>query len=140
MYPFNGNHNDEFKDTFFRKREKYAESLTCKEQIFSVELLSNLLNKMKNGKATGLDDLTWEHLKYSHPIIITILCKLFNLFVLNSHVPESFAREVIWFLYLKRMYVIELLWMIFERFLLVLLYQSCLSMLFLTGWSVSFDI
>ena len=33
---------------------------------------------MKNGKAAGLDELTCEHLKYSHPIII---------------VPESFGRS-----------------------------------------------
>ena len=41
----------------------------------------------------GLDELTCKHLKYSHPIIIVILCKLFNLFVVNGHVPESFGRS-----------------------------------------------
>ena len=57
---------------YFRKRATFGELLPNKEQYFSVELLSNLLNKMKNGKATGLDELTCEHLKYSHPIIIVI--------------------------------------------------------------------
>lgn len=91
--PFNRSRNDEFKYMYFRKRATFGELLPNKEQDFSVELLSNLLNKMKNGKAAGLDELTCEHLKYSHPIIIVILCKLFNLFVINGHVPESFGRS-----------------------------------------------
>ena len=41
----------------------------------------------------GLDGLACEHLKYSHPIIVTILCKLFNLFLANSRVPESFGKS-----------------------------------------------
>jgi len=37
---------------------------------------------MANGKAVGLDKLSSEHLKYSHPIVICVLTKLFNLFKL----------------------------------------------------------
>ena len=48
-------------------------------------------------------------LKYSHPIIVTILCKLFNLFLTNGHVPESFAKSYrLQFLFLKAICVIEL--------------------------------
>ena len=90
--PFNRSRNDEFKDIILGK-ERHLVNCCLKEQVFSVELLSNLLNKMKNGKAVGLDELTCEHLKYSHPIIIVILCKLFNLFVVNGHVPESYGRS-----------------------------------------------
>ena len=57
---FNRSRNDEFKDMYFRKRATFGELLPNKEQVFSVELLSNLLNKMKNGKAAGLDELTCE--------------------------------------------------------------------------------
>ena len=48
---------------------------------------------MKNGKAAGLDELSCKHLKYSHPIIVRMLCKLFNLFLTNSHVPDSFGKS-----------------------------------------------
>jgi len=48
---------------------------------------------LKNGKAAGLDELSCEHLKYSHPIVVSILCKLFNLFPTNGHVPDSFSKS-----------------------------------------------
>jgi hypothetical protein len=56
-----------------------------------VELISNLIEDMKQGKAAGLDGLTSEHLKFSHPILVVVLCELFNLFVSHSHIPASFG-------------------------------------------------
>ena len=47
---------------------------------------------MQNGKAAGLDNIMCKHLKYSRPILITILCKLFNMFVINGCVPTNFAK------------------------------------------------
>jgi len=49
--------------------------------------------KMNNGKAAGLDNLSCEHLKYSHPILISVLCKLFTLFLANGCVPDSFGQS-----------------------------------------------
>ena len=46
---------------------------------------------MANGKAAGLDQLSSEHLKYSHPVVVCILTKLFNLFLCYSHIPSSFG-------------------------------------------------
>ena len=60
-------------------------------QAFDVELIGNIIENMKKGKAAGLDGLTSEHLKYSHPTLVVVLCKLFNLFVSYSHIPESFG-------------------------------------------------
>ena len=48
---------------------------------------------MKKGKAAGLDGLTSEHLKYSHPVLVVVLCKLFNVFVSHSHIPVSFGQS-----------------------------------------------
>ena len=45
---------------------------------------------MKRGKAPGLDELTIEHLVNSHPVLVVILSKLFNLFVSAVHVPHGF--------------------------------------------------
>ena len=85
--------NDELRADFIQKRSTYDEPLFGTEQFISVKLLSGLLDKMKNGKAVGLDGLACEHLKYSHPIIVTILCKLFNLFLANGRVSESFGKS-----------------------------------------------
>jgi hypothetical protein len=38
-----------------------------------------------------LDELTSEHLKFSHPILITILSKLLNVFLLQGYIPNDFC-------------------------------------------------
>ena len=48
---------------------------------------------MANDKAAGLDELSVEHVKYCHPIIVCILSKLFNLFVTTGHIPEDFGAS-----------------------------------------------
>jgi hypothetical protein len=48
---------------------------------------------MSNDKATGLDKLSCEHLKFSHPIVVLILTKLFNLFVSNVHIADCFGTS-----------------------------------------------
>ena len=62
-------------------------------QLFDVELLSNLIDKMDNGKAAGLDELSSEHLKYCHPIVLCDLTKLFNLLISLAHIPDSFGKS-----------------------------------------------
>jgi len=37
-----------------------------------------LIAKMKRGKAAGLDKLCVDHLIYCHPVVVILLCKLFN--------------------------------------------------------------
>jgi len=46
---------------------------------------------MKSGRAAGLDGLQLEHLKHSHPVAVSILSKLFSLFIILGHVPTSFG-------------------------------------------------
>ena len=46
-----------------------------RKKVFSVEQIGKILVNLKNGKAPGLDELSCEHLKYSHPIIVT--CQYF---------------------------------------------------------------
>jgi len=40
-----------------------------------------------------LDELTCEHLQLSHPVVVSILVKLFNLFVSTGHVSVSFGAS-----------------------------------------------
>ena len=58
---------------------------------FDVELVSNVIAKLKRGKAADLDNLTAEHLIHSHPILSVILCKLFNLILISGYVPTGFG-------------------------------------------------
>ena len=50
---------------------------------------SKAIKCRKNGKATGLDNISNEYLKHSVPFLLPLLTKMFNL-VLNSGImPES---------------------------------------------------
>jgi len=55
-----------------------------------VELLSNVIDKLKRGKAAGLNSLSAEHL-HCHPILSCILAKLFNLMLRFSYLPVNFG-------------------------------------------------
>ena len=85
---------------FFKKcavrdelRTRYNGTPITDNQWFDVELVSKLIADMANGKAPGLDELTSEHVKYSHPIVVSILTKLFNMFISHGHIPASFGRS-----------------------------------------------
>jgi len=56
-------------------------------------LLSRLISSLKRRKAAGLDELTGEYLQFSHPIVVSILVKLFNLFISTGHIPASFGAS-----------------------------------------------
>ena len=50
-------------------RENYCGSVNSDKYLFDVELISNVIFKLKRGKAAGLDSLTAEHLLHCHPIL-----------------------------------------------------------------------
>jgi hypothetical protein len=49
--------------------------------------------KFSRGKACGLDGLSPEHITFCHPIIFSILSRLFTCIVATGHVPASFRRS-----------------------------------------------
>jgi hypothetical protein len=50
---------------------------------------------MKRGKAASSDNLTLEHVIYSHPSVVLHLCRLFNLMLKHGYVPNQFGRGII---------------------------------------------
>jgi len=89
--PFSEVKNSEMKAKFETMKAGYYTPLLDKDKMFDTQLLSELIAKMDNGKAAGLDDLSCEHLKYCHPIAVVILCKLFNIFLLVEYLPRGFG-------------------------------------------------
>ena len=57
----------------------------CNAQIkvISAEEMTDLLLNLKKGKASGLDNLTAEHLYYEHPIVAQLLTKLLNFMLIR---------------------------------------------------------
>ena len=84
------------RDKYMDLRPSYKSLPVFKDtNIVSIELISKMLSSMKNGRAAGLDQLTSEHIKYCHPIVASILCKLFNCFIATQHIPVSFGASYI---------------------------------------------
>jgi len=61
----------------------------------NVELVDRCMNKLKRGKAAGLDGLTSEHLLYAHPVVVTLITHLFKLIYQCGIVPTDFGCGVI---------------------------------------------
>ena len=61
------------------------------EYYVSVELVDKMVTSLKDGKAAGIDNVTSEHIKHSHPIIITLLTKLYDLMIKYHYVPDAFG-------------------------------------------------
>ena len=63
--------------------------------VFDVCDVKKSLNKLKIGKACGLDNITKEFVMYSHPAIVVHLKLFFNIMIHHGFVPDSFGNGVI---------------------------------------------
>ena len=63
---------------------------------FSVNDIDCVVNqKLISGKLAGFDNISSEHFKYSHPILIMHLKNLFNIIVKHDYVPKQFDSGII---------------------------------------------
>jgi len=60
---------------------------------FDAELVERVTSRIQRGKAAGLDNITSEHLHFSHPLLPVILSKNFNCTMDTGHVPECFGQS-----------------------------------------------
>jgi len=81
----------ELKLEYAAKRASYCGSPLTKENKIDVELVENVITELERGKAAGLDSLTAEHLQHSHPILLIILAKLFDLMLTAGCIPIGFG-------------------------------------------------
>ena len=72
------------------RRQNYVGDPFLDYYKFDVELIEDALIEIKRGKAAGLDELTVEHVVHSHPVLIAILAKLFNIIMFAGYVPYGF--------------------------------------------------
>ena len=62
---------------------------------FEVDVLSNVILNLKKEKASGIDNLTAEHLQLCYPRIIIIISKLFKMMGLLGYVPDAFGYGIV---------------------------------------------
>ena len=62
------------------------------QYMMSVEEVDTVIRShMKRGKAAGVDNISLEHIVYSHPAVVWHLCRLFNLMILHGYVPNQYV-------------------------------------------------
>ena len=55
--------------------------------------MDKIITELKKNKAAGSDNLTAEHLKFSHRVVVSVMCKFFNIMISYGYVPASFGRS-----------------------------------------------
>jgi len=84
--------DEAFKNIFNQEFHEYIGDCNDVNSEFSVELIDNIISEMSKGKAAGIDNLTIEHVQHAHPIIVTILKRLFNCIIHYGIVPDLFGQ------------------------------------------------
>jgi len=69
-----------------------ARRLSSCRSCFCSRILEQIAGRNEKRESRWISYITCEHLKYSHPILISI-CKLFNLFMINGCVPTNFSKS-----------------------------------------------
>jgi len=63
--------------------------------FFNTQEVNQAVCSLKFSKAVGVDGISSEHLRYSHPSIAPHLKTLFNLMLLHGYVPIKFGCGII---------------------------------------------
>ena len=54
-----------------------------------------MCNDLRLGKACGPDELSMEHIKHAHPLVVHCIHQLFILKVRHEHVRSGFSKGII---------------------------------------------
>jgi len=84
----------EKREEFQRKLKQYNGDALTTRFLFSAEVLAIALSKMETGKSPGFDGITVDHIVNCHPVVISILSKLFNEMIKNGYVPSDFGKGI----------------------------------------------
>ena len=82
---------NKFKQLYADKIFNYYGDNFDKNNLLNVEKLDKVISELKRGKAASLDGLTAEHVINSHPVIVLLLVRLYNLMLCCSYVPDAFG-------------------------------------------------
>jgi hypothetical protein len=71
----------------------YSGDAQLYDDLFNIDNISDAILRLKVGKAADLDSLQSEHFINCHPIIGSILLRLFNMIMYFGHVPSGFRAS-----------------------------------------------
>jgi hypothetical protein len=73
----------------------YNGGVDISRYLMSVDEILDMIKNLKKRKASGLDNLTTEHLCNSHPIIAHLLTKLFNMMIIFVYLTNASGRGIL---------------------------------------------
>ena len=79
-------------EQFTSLRSEYVGARLLASHAIDTELVSDIVSAIHRGKAPDITGLTGEHLQYSHPSVIVLLAKLFQLIILSGCIPDGFKH------------------------------------------------
>ena len=79
----------------FTKMSDADDDTNLHNNAFNVLDVEKALEKLKIGKAPGLDGIVKEHLIYRHPSVVVCLTLFFNMMSLHCFVPADFGIGVL---------------------------------------------
>ena len=62
--------------------------------LIDIEMVDEAVKKIELKTASGIDNICIEHIKYAHPSLLSILSKLFNLFIETGSVPSDLCTGI----------------------------------------------
>ena len=72
---------------------KYDGLAHSDDHAFDVGSVNKIITELEKKTAARLDNLTVEHMHFSHPIVVLFMSKRFNIIMSYSYVPASFGRS-----------------------------------------------
>jgi len=87
--------SDELLQEFINAKTVYKSNDNLFNYVLTVDIVDKAIAKLRLGKSPGADSLSGEHLKHAHPILISLLTKLFNIMILIEYVPDAFGISTI---------------------------------------------
>ena len=82
------------KEDFLQEFNNYS-FYEKSQNVFTIEMITEALRKLKKGRAAGHDDISVEHLIYAHPCLAVSLKILFNLMLWHGFVPDDFGKGIL---------------------------------------------
>jgi len=86
----NEKQRDTLREDYCNLRVNYTGFTVSDQLAFNTELVSKIIHELKGGKAADIDGLTSEHLSFSHPVLVVIIYRLFQLILHSQYIPSGF--------------------------------------------------
>ena len=80
---------------FLSRKQEYVKEDSVSPYLLTVEKVDLAIRGLGLGKSAGADCLSPEHVRYAHPVLVSILTKLYNCMIVFGYVPDAFGRGVI---------------------------------------------